>query len=1098
MTHLRLRTILLSTVSLLASPAYAQLPSPQLAPNAQPQGGVVSAGSAAITQTSTRTTITQTSSRAAVDWTSFNVGRDQGVTFAQPSRSAVTLNRVNSPNPSHIAGQIDANGQVVIVNQSGVVFEKGAQVNAASLVVSASGISNKNFMAGQMVFDQPAKPDAKVVNAGTITVSQAGLAALVAPAVVNSGVINAKLGHVILAGAETHTLDLYGDGLLSIDVTGQVTQAPTGRDGKPVKALVTNTGTVRADGGTVLLTASAVDGVVQNLVTADGRVYAHTLNGKTGTIVVSGTGGSVQVLGDVSVAGRGANASGGQIEVNASDNVTIGAKARLNASGRNGGGVIAIGTTRARAIGGATVTPTLTAANVTVASGARVNADATAQGNGGQVTLLSTGTTTQSGTITARGGKQSGNGGQVEISGVTVSLGSGSVDVSAANGAPGNILLDPLDLYISSSGVEPDGSEPVPTTPGATAPNISAGSNPDANTTSYVTPAQLAALTGNIYLEATRDIYVNSPITLTNANQGLSLQAGANFGNLTVNAPITIPGALALYAGSATTSGSTTITANLTAGSVYINGGATSIGAVITSNTTTYQQSIVIVSDGPFKYVPGVTVLNAQNGYIQIAPSTATENYAPATLDSSIYNAQTLVLGGSNGQSNGSVSSLPYGGAYSYDSITFNGSYNLGGKTLVLYTGSGGAIEASGAALLSVGELDGASIGALSLGGANQISSLGSFQANTIYVNNSSGLSINGALSAGTIIINAVGILALSGQLATGSIFSNAGAQLTVSGDSFGNATFTTIAGSAAGAAPLTGYTTADLGIVLTGQGNNANFAGGLNAPQDNLTLNIGSGFATGNLNVANLFVNGSGGSTSFTNSTVQGQTGSQAAAVSFQSGTTLSSNYLLNGCVIGSPTCAMATVTTPVVTTPVTTTPVVTTPVVTTPPVDTTAPVATPPVDTTPATPAPVTTSPVAAPPAPIIITAPAPEPTPAPPPAAIAPTQTAPTTTAPTTTAPTTTAPTTTAGALAAAGGLTAEQGEAIATTGNDAAAGVSAIVAAEVNTASVAITQSQRAQPRGVPVVNPLRDLANGPLRNRQDDPDLLLPNVSEKDY
>jgi hypothetical protein len=52
--------------------------------------------------------------------------------------------------------------------------------------------------------------------------------------------------------------------------------------------------------------------------------------------------------------------------------------------------------------------------------------------------------------------------------------------------------------------------------------------------------------------------------------------------------------------------------------------------------------------------------------------------------------------------------------------------------------------------------------------------------------------------------------------------------------------------------------------------------------------------------------------------------------------------------------------------------------------------------------------------------------------------------------------------------------------------------------VNTASVAITQSQRAQPRGVPVVNPLRDLANGPLRNRQDDPDLLLPNVSEKDY
>ena len=35
-------------------------------------------------------------------------------------------------------------------------------------------------------------------------------------------------------------------------------------------ALVTNSGTVIADGGTILLTASAVEGLVQNLVTAGG------------------------------------------------------------------------------------------------------------------------------------------------------------------------------------------------------------------------------------------------------------------------------------------------------------------------------------------------------------------------------------------------------------------------------------------------------------------------------------------------------------------------------------------------------------------------------------------------------------------------------------------------------------------------------------------------------------------------------------------------------------------------------------------------------------------------------------------------------------
>ena len=142
----------------------------------------------------------------------------------------MVLNRVTGPDPSQIAGRIDANGQFILVNQSGVNFYKGAQVNAAGVMVSAANITNQNFMAGVMKFDQPSSnPNAKIDNQGTITVQQAGLAALVAPQVANSGTISAKLGHVVLAGAKTATLDLFGDGLLSLDVTNQVTQAPVGR-----------------------------------------------------------------------------------------------------------------------------------------------------------------------------------------------------------------------------------------------------------------------------------------------------------------------------------------------------------------------------------------------------------------------------------------------------------------------------------------------------------------------------------------------------------------------------------------------------------------------------------------------------------------------------------------------------------------------------------------------------------------------------------------------------------------------------------------------------------------------------------------------------
>ena len=280
------RQRLLSTTALqaVALGVLAWPASAQLAPNARPLGGQVVAGNAAISNTPSATTIDQSSSRAAIDWQSFNVGRAQSVEFHQPSASAVVLNRVTGPDPSAIAGRIDANGQVIITNPAGVVFSRGSQVNAQSLVVSAAGITNANLMAGRAVFDQVAHANARIENAGTITVRQAGLAAMVAPSVANSGVINARLGRVVLAGAMTHTLDLYGDGLVSLDVGSQVRQVPAGPDGKPVAALVTNTGTIMADGGTVQLTAAAADGLIQNVVDAGGTVRANSVGARTGSV----------------------------------------------------------------------------------------------------------------------------------------------------------------------------------------------------------------------------------------------------------------------------------------------------------------------------------------------------------------------------------------------------------------------------------------------------------------------------------------------------------------------------------------------------------------------------------------------------------------------------------------------------------------------------------------------------------------------------------------------------------------------------------------------------------------------------------------------
>ena len=146
---------------------------------------------------------------------------------------------------------------------------------------------------------------------------------------------------------ETATLDLYGDGLLAIDVTGQVVQAPNG-----ATALVTNTGLIRADGGTVQLTARAADGVVQTLVDAGGTIRANTVGDRTGTIVLNGVGGDITVAGQLDATGTAPGTAGGRIGINGSGSVAIAAGARIDASGQAGGGIVAVGTTLARAAGG--------------------------------------------------------------------------------------------------------------------------------------------------------------------------------------------------------------------------------------------------------------------------------------------------------------------------------------------------------------------------------------------------------------------------------------------------------------------------------------------------------------------------------------------------------------------------------------------------------------------------------------------------------------------------------------------------------------------------------------------------------------------------
>src|SRR5476651_2310660 len=104
---------------------------------ANPTGGEVVAGGAAITNTANTTTINQSSDKAIINWQSFNIGSQEKTQFIQPSSTSMALNRIN-PNQgaSQIFGQLTANGRIILINQSGIYFGPNAYVNVGGIVAS--------------------------------------------------------------------------------------------------------------------------------------------------------------------------------------------------------------------------------------------------------------------------------------------------------------------------------------------------------------------------------------------------------------------------------------------------------------------------------------------------------------------------------------------------------------------------------------------------------------------------------------------------------------------------------------------------------------------------------------------------------------------------------------------------------------------------------------------------------------------------------------------------------------------------------------------------------------------------------------------------
>jgi filamentous hemagglutinin family protein len=221
-TRLRKHLMAACALSALCLAAPVALADPLL-----PSGGTVAAGSVSIiTADPANTLVVQKSKSAIVNWQNFSIGAGASVTFQQPDAASIALNRVTGSGISAIDGNLLANGQVWLVNANGILFGQGSRIDVGGLIATTSDIRDQDFLTGHYAFGTPSgNPDAAVINHGSIKAATGGSAVLSAAHVVNEGLIEARMGRVVLGGASAFSVDFDGDNLIRYQITPRIPTA---------------------------------------------------------------------------------------------------------------------------------------------------------------------------------------------------------------------------------------------------------------------------------------------------------------------------------------------------------------------------------------------------------------------------------------------------------------------------------------------------------------------------------------------------------------------------------------------------------------------------------------------------------------------------------------------------------------------------------------------------------------------------------------------------------------------------------------------------------------------------------------------------------
>ena len=680
---------LCALLALGALPAHAQVASTTL-PVVRPGGAVINAtvgtpvgNTLAITQTQSA------SNRGLIEWSSFSIGSAARVTITQPNAQSLLVNRVtgsgNGPSASEIHGSLTANGRVLIVNPAGVMFGSTAQVSAGSLVASAldldSSMSANNYANLMRGDDIALSGGSGAVNIATandprspqIQVTEGGSIVLLSQAQIDhQGAISAPRGEVNMSTGSEATLRAVGtSGFVQVmQVTPSEPQSSSLTTGLGSQTL--------AAGGRIVIGGQLRE---ENA----GRADSLSIGGVVSTASTTGNGGSIHIdagaggslaISDASITASSTTATGGQVTL-LGNNITIqrgefaGAPEVL-VDGATGGGSIRVGGALTRSL--------------LVNDGVLLSADATRNGNGGQISLQAMfnnpgatspvarsdfGVTEAYGTLRARGGTEGGNGGQIETSGMAVTTAlansggvykQGTIDARArtAGGTAGAWTLDPYNVSISNAAPQDVAGSFDPIGPGANvqASDIVAALNAGTNVVISTDAGGAGSQAGNI------TVAPGTNITRTAGTGSTTLTLRAN-NNILIDGTII----RSINAGPVNLALHSDLDGNGTGGITVINSSFTTAGGSITA------------SGG----------LNPATGYAQGDASNPGVSITASSIDTSNLQTGTagdITLRGRAGTLPGAPAGVRLAGNFTFGNLTIDGrashgtAVSLNGATL--------------------------------------------------------------------------------------------------------------------------------------------------------------------------------------------------------------------------------------------------------------------------------------------------------------------------------------------------------------------------------------------------------------------------------